>query len=188
MIKAIIFDCFGVVYHDVFATAYAEFGGDIEKDKAFVEGLIFDTSAGKVHDFDERIAEHLGVSVQDWRDASVGRGGFNEELFVYIDELRRSYKVSMLSNIGSNGLEAYMNTDVLWEHFDDVVESAKIGFAKPEARAYETAAERLGVRLDECVFTDDRQHYVDGAIHVGMKAILFKDVESLKRELNATLA
>jgi epoxide hydrolase-like predicted phosphatase len=187
MIKAIIFDCFGVVYFDVFPEVYTSFGGDIEKDREFLEALIFETSAGRMRNMDEQIAEHLQVDLEEWRKASIGTGRFNEELFAYIDDLRKSYKVSMLSNIGSNGLEKYMDTDVLWQHFDDVVESAKIGFAKPEARAFEIAAERLGVRLDECVFTDDRESYCEGATHVGMKAIHYKDFEQFKAELEKLL-
>jgi putative hydrolase of the HAD superfamily len=183
MIKAIIFDCFGVVYFDVFPEIYKQFGGDLEKDKEFIEALIFETSAGRVVDMDEQIAKHLQVDVDEWRKASIGTGKFNDELFVYIDELRKSYKVSMLSNIGVNGLEAYMDTSILWQHFDDVVESAKIGFAKPEARAFEIAAERLGVRLDECVFTDDREAYCEGATHVGMHAILYRDFDSFKQQV-----
>ncbi len=187
MIKAIIFDCFGVVYHDRFPDVYASFGGDLEKDKEMIEALIYETSAGRELQMDEKIAAHLDIDVDEWKKASIGTGHFNEELFEYIDELRKTYKVSMLSNIGPNGLEAYMDTDVLHEHFDDVVESAKIGFAKPEARAFEVAADRLSVRLDECVFTDDRQSYVDGAIAVGMKGILFTDAKSFKNQLQKLL-
>lgn len=187
MIKAIIFDCFGVVYHDTFPQVYASFGGDLEKDKEMIEALIYETSAGREHHMDEKIAAHLGVDVQEWKTASIGTGHFNEELFAYIDELRKNYKVSMLSNIGTNGLEAYMDTDILWQHFDDVVESAKVGFAKPEARAFEVAADRLGVRLEECVFTDDRQAYVDGAIGVGMHAFLFTNTADFKKSLEKLL-
>lgn len=187
MIKALIFDCFGVVYFDVFPEVYKSFGGDLDADKEFIEALIFETSAGRVHNMDEQIVEHLKVDLDEWRKASIGTGRFNEELFEYIDELRKTYKVSMLSNIGNNGLEKYMDISVLERHFDDVVESAKIGFAKPEARAFEIAADRLGVRLDECVFTDDRESYCEGATHVGMKAIHYKDFDSFKAELQKIL-
>lgn len=188
MIKAVIFDCFGVVYYDRFPEVYAAFGGDLEKDKEMVEALIYETSAGREHHMSEKIAAHLGIDVELWEKESVGTGHFNEELFEYIDELSKKYKVSMLSNIGSNGLEAYMDTNVLHQHFEDVVESAKIGYAKPEARAFEVAADRLGVRLTECVFTDDRQSYVDGATGIGMKGILFTDVASFRKQLEEVLS
>jgi len=93
----------------------------------------------------------------------------------------------MLSNVGNNGLESEMDYSVLEEHFDAIVESAKIGFAKPEARAYEIAADRLGVRLDECIFVDDRPNYIDGARHVGMKTVLYTDFKTFKNELAVLL-
>ena len=80
-----------------------------------------------------------------------------------------------------------MDYSVLLEHFDDIVESAKIGFAKPEARAFEIAAERLSVRLDECVFVDDRPNYIEGAQHVGMKTVLYTDFKDFKKRLEFLL-
>jgi putative hydrolase of the HAD superfamily len=93
----------------------------------------------------------------------------------------------MLSNVGSSGLENYMDYAVLEKHFEVIVESAKIGFAKPEARAYEITADRLGIRLDECIFIDDREEYIEGAQHVGMQTILYTDFESFKSEIENVL-
>ncbi len=76
-----------------------------------------------------------------------------------------------------------MEYSVLEKHFDFIAESAKIGYAKPDARAFEYVANQLGVRLDECVFVDDNERYVEGARHVGMQGILFKDTSSLKTQL-----
>jgi len=77
---------------------------------------------------------------------------------------------------------------VLDTYFDAVVASGDIGFAKPEARAYETVADMLDVRLDECVFIDDREIYVEGANAVGMKGVLFTSLKQLKQDLSGILA
>ena len=187
MIRAIIFDCFGVVFLDRFAEKYQQFGGDLEKDHDFIHQYFFEVSKGIIGDNDTTIADKLGITKEQWDKSNGDAGGFNNELLSYIKELRKTYKIGMLSNVGNKGLAHYMNYRVLEEYFDVVVESAKIGFAKPEARAYEVAAEKLGVRLDECVFTDDRPPYIEGASHVGMKTILFKDAEQFKKELEALL-
>ena len=42
--------------------------------------------------------------------------------------------------------------------------------AKPELEAYEYVADKLGVRLDECVFTDDRELFCEAARACGMQA------------------
>ena len=188
MIKAVIFDCFGVVYKDNLGEAYAHFGGDIQKDGELIGKIFFDASKGTIPSATDVITKHLGIRKEEWEGYQAEVSGFNEELLVYIDELRESYKVSMLSNIGKKGLVHHMDYSVLERHFDDVVESYKVGFAKPEARVYEIAADRLGVRLDECVFIDDREHYLEGATHVGMQTILYKDFKSFKNELERALS
>lgn len=187
MIKAIIFDCFGVVFLDNFYELYSHFGGDATKDHDFIEKAYFDASKGLIESGTSVIAEHLGITEREWRVEEEKCRGFNFDLLKYIKKLRKDYKVSMLSNISGRGLSYYLDYKVLEEHFDDIVESAKIGFAKPEARAFEIAADRLGVRLDECVFTDDRPNYVEGAQHVGMKTILFKSTEQFIVDLEEIL-
>lgn len=187
MIKAIIFDCFGVVFTDNFYELYAHFGGDAIKDHDFIEKAYFDASKGVVESGISIIAPHLGITESEWSVEEAKYRGFDYELLSYIKELRKKYKVSMLSNISGRGLSYYMDYRVLEEHFDDIVESSKIGFAKPEARAFEIAANRLGVRLDECIFTDDRPNYIEGAQHVGMKTILFKSTEQFIVDLQENL-
>lgn len=71
----------------------------------------------------------------------------------------------------------------LERHFDAVAASGDIGYAKPEPEAYEIITERLGVRLDESVFIDDRQEYIDGALAVGMRALLFTSNKKLQQDL-----
>lgn len=186
MIKAIIFDCFGVVYLDHFGKTYEYFGGDLEKDAEFIEQFFFDVSKGH-KDWYDGIKDKLGVSKEQWDQAREEISSFNEELLSYIKELHETYKIGMLTNVGAEGVEQYLDYSVLEKHFDVIVQSGKIGFAKPEARAYEIAADRIGVRLDECVFTDDREQYIEGAQHVGMKAILFKNTEQFKADLKKLL-
>lgn len=185
MIKAIIFDCFGVVFQDNFGPLYEHFGGDLEKDKEFISDVMHNACKGDTSDGSQQIVGHLGITLDQWNESrnEMDNAGFDHDLLNYIKVLKKSYKVGMLSNVGSDGLRKYMDYSVLEDHFEVIVESAKIGFAKPEARAYETAADELGVRLDECIFIDDRQEYIEGAMHVGMKTILYADLKSLKKEI-----
>ncbi|MCA9327640.1 HAD family phosphatase, partial [Candidatus Saccharibacteria bacterium] len=56
-----------------------------------------------------------------------------------------------------------------------------------EREAYMIAAEKLGVRLDECVFVDDREGFCDAATSVGMHAIVYTNFAQLRTELEALL-
>jgi HAD superfamily hydrolase (TIGR01509 family) len=79
-------------------------------------------------------------------------------------------------------------TEELGRYFDVAVASAEIGYAKPEAQAYEITADKLGVELTECVFTDDRGEYCEGARGLGMQAILYENLEQFKAELAKIVA
>jgi putative hydrolase of the HAD superfamily len=93
----------------------------------------------------------------------------------------------MLSNISPGGIAKRFTDSELLERFDTVVTSGEIGFAKPEAAAYEITAQRLDVRLDECVFTDDRLDFCEAARGVGMQAILFQDYLQFRTDLEKLL-
>ncbi len=188
MIKAIIFDCFGVVLTDTFDAAYRSLGGDPDKDRKKIKEILWLSDKGQVRSA-TMFAEHLGVAESSWLTAVSSGREINQELLDYIQKsLRPQYKVGMLSNVGKGRLPEIFGGGFLDQYFDQIVASGDVGFAKPEARAYEIAAEGLEVRLDECVFTDDRQEYIEGAQSVGMHTILFKDTEQFMRELEGLLA
>lgn len=187
MIKAIIFDCFGVVRVDYLFSAYESLGGDVEKDRDFIIRTVDAACAGKIKSSIPILAERLGVPDDVWAKANIGGSVINQSLLDYVLDLRKSYKTGMLTNIGMGGIERIFEPGFLDIYFEVVVASGDIGVAKPDARAYEITAERLNVRLEECIFIDDREPYVDGAIRVGMQAILFKDLAQLKRTLEPLL-
>ena len=62
-------------------------------------------------------------------------------------------------------------------------EIIEIGAVKPDERAYLAALQRLGSMAEESLFIDDQARNVEAAREVGMEAILFKDYQSLCREL-----
>lgn len=186
MIKAIIFDCFGVVRIDAFDLAYQHFGGDIVKDHDFIRQAVYESNGGGVPSYTV-IPQHLGVTTEEWKAFTARESTVNQEVLDYAKELRKTYKTAMLSNIGKGRIGDYFEPGFLDDYFDLFVASGDIGYAKPEAAAYEYVADKLGVRLDECVFTDDRQEYIDGATAVGMKTILFTSAKQFKADLSGIL-
>ncbi len=186
-IKAIIFDCFGVVITDGFNDTYRRMGGDPERDRAFIRDTLHKSDSGQIPTSLPVIAKRLGLTEKAWHKALNNGRVINFELLDYVGELRKKYKTAMLSNIGSAGVRRFFPDGLLEQYFDPIIESGVIGYAKPEPSAYQITADRLGVRLDECIFIDDSQDYIDGATAVGMTAILYESVEQLKKELAAVL-
>jgi putative hydrolase of the HAD superfamily len=188
MIKAIIFDCFGVIRVDATTIAYKSLGGDVEKDRDFIKSTLDKSSAGLIPSAAPVFAERLGISEGEWRDTVSQSSVIDQEILDYVKVLRKKYKTAMLSNVMKGGLDIWFKPGELDKYFDVAVASGDIGYAKPEPEAYEVTADRLGVRLEECVMIDDRLELCEGARAVGMKAIMYKSLGQLKRELEKLLA
>jgi putative hydrolase of the HAD superfamily len=77
----------------------------------------------------------------------------------------------------------------LFDAFDHVIESSKVGVRKPEPRIYEMMCEALAVSPRECVFLDDLGVNLKPAQAMGMKTIKvpFGDVAPAIAELASLL-
>lgn len=101
----------------------------------------------------------------------------------------QGYRVYLLSNYpeklftmhAQNGSFPFLNL------VDGKVVSAFEKKIKPDADIYECLLERYGIKAEECVFLDDREENVQGAMHVGMQAICVKNYEQANEELQAML-
>jgi putative hydrolase of the HAD superfamily len=80
---------------------------------------------------------------------------------------RRGYRVGLISNLFANEAE-WLREFELDGAFDCMVLSCEAGVMKPDAAAYLMAADKLGVRPQECVFVDDVPRFLEGAKAVGM--------------------
>jgi putative hydrolase of the HAD superfamily len=119
---------------------------------------------------------------QDWHHIWKG---IDEEVVALARKLRARYKVGMISNATKNLEEVLQNHHGIIELFDVVINSARVGLAKPDVRIYQLAAERLGVPVSACVFTDDLTHNIEGARAAGMQAFHFQGVADMERQLRA---
>ena len=70
---------------------------------------------------------------------------------------------------------------------DGAVVSYQIHITKPDARIYETLIRRYGLEKNSCLFFDDRQENIDGAIACGIDAKRVYSQESLLQDLSAIL-
>lgn len=185
-----MFDCFGVLITDALQGICDEIRIQNEPAADQIRDLIGLSNKGLIdpRDSSKRVAEILGVTEAEYRNRIQNGEVRNYQLLAYVTELKRVYKTAILSNIGKGSLLKRFNSEELVEYFDTVVASGDIGYAKPEAEAYEITADRLGVRLDECIFTDDRDVFCEAARRVGMNAILYKNFADFKSQLEPILA
>jgi HAD superfamily hydrolase (TIGR01509 family) len=183
MIKVVILDFFGVVCGKGLWRTYEIAGGDLEKDHDYIEAVVDKEAVNAISndEFHQMIGERLGMTAQEWKAIHDMHDGPNEDTLELIRELKKEYRIVLLSNAGKGVVQERLSTEQL-ALFDAVVVSGEVGFAKPNAKIYQYAAEKVGVDLNECVFTDDHAEYLLGAEAVGMKTILFSDAARFKFE------
>jgi HAD superfamily hydrolase (TIGR01509 family) len=187
MIKAIIFDCFGVLATEAWLPFKARhFGHDptlIDK----VNKISWQADRGLIsrEEAVQTTAKLAGITTNEFHKA-INRNVPDEELFHYIRTLKKDYKIGLLSNISGNYLHEIFNPEHL-AVFDAISLSFEKGHIKPEPQAFEMIASQLGINPEEGVLIDDQERNVSGARAVGMQAILYKDVKQLKKDLSKLL-
>jgi len=117
--------------------------------------------------------------VQCWR-------GLDEAVMSIIDGLRGRYRVGMISNATLTLEDELRHHHKIHDLFDIIVNSARVGFAKPDARIFQHAAAGVGLPPSACVHVDDLPHNVAGAREAGFHAVHYEgDGAALSRELRA---
>jgi HAD superfamily hydrolase (TIGR01549 family) len=188
MIKAIIFDCFGVLTKDWWREFCSTLPPGEITQKAHELNHKYDAGELKLKDFVGQIAELTGRQSDEVEKIFASPvPEKNNVLLGYIRELKSKYKIGLISNVGTNWIrDEFLTADEL-ALFDDMTLSFETGVTKPHPEMYKTAAERLGVKLEEAVFTDDIESYVSAAEAIGMKSIVYKDFNQFKSELEKIL-
>jgi HAD superfamily hydrolase (TIGR01509 family) len=188
MIKAIIFDFFGVLVTEGFSRFTDKyFPDDKQKRKKALE-LVTNHDWGKLSqdEYIDGLSKLAGVSrkiVEDHMEDNLP----NDTLLSYIRQyLKPRFKISVLSNSGDNYLSKILTKEDV-EMFDDIVLSYQVRMVKPHSDIFELAAKRLGVKPSECLLVDDSPAHCDGAQKVGMQTIFYKDFPSFRAQLEETL-
>lgn len=186
MIKAVIFDCFGVLYVDTSRYFYENNVTNYEQlrpellnlNKAYDYGLLDQA------DLDEAVSELTGLELEFVSEHIQGKQQRNQVLLDYAQSLRSDRKVGMLSNIGLGAMDKFFDQTERQELFDAVVLSGEEGITKPHPHIYQIMAERLGVSPGECLMIDDLEENCAGADAAGMRAVHYQDNQQTIKAVN----
>ena len=92
-------------------------------------------------------------------------------------------RVLYLSNYSEHVIEGNYGALGFLHLMDGGVFSCYEHKIKPNADIYECICEKYGLDKKECIFIDDHEANVTGARDFGMNAVLFKDYEQARREV-----
>jgi len=186
--KAVIFDCFGVLVEgSLEPMCEAFFPGDAKALRDVID-LEARASRGEItyEEFLQTCAKWANRDPDELR-AFLDNNPRNEPLLDFIaTDLKPHYKIGFLSNAADDWTEELFTNEHL-ALFDDIILSFQHFMSKPDVKIFELAAERLGVETTDCLFIDDVEKYCEGARQAGMKVIQYRDVSqtisAIKKEL-----
>ena len=118
---------------------------------------------------------------------AMSRRRLNREVAAFLGSLRPRYRTAILSNAGSDARQTFIERFGFDRLVDIMIISAEERVAKPDARIYQIALDRLGVAPAEAVFLDDLAVNVAAAIRLGMQAVHFRETHQALAEVQALL-
>lgn len=186
MIRAIVFDCFGVLYANakhLYGSRFPEFAQELRN-----LSLASDHGFISRKEYLEGVSKLTGDSPEYIDRVHVHEHTINEQLIEYIRrELKPQYKIGLLSNIGQDFIQKLFDEHDLHDLFDTVVLSSNVGYIKPDPEIYQIMLEQLDVPADTAIMIDDREPNCQGAEAVGMKSIFYQSYDQMVKELNTFL-
>lgn len=184
MIKAIIFDFFGVLCSDQY---WRYVKADRQADSAFRE-YADEVNLGEItwKSFVEKIAKMTKTSVEEVNRMYESES-IDPRVAGLIDHLHRTYKTALLTNAHHDFIDGLLEQNHLSQLFDEVIISSRLGVVKPDPRIFELALERLDARPRETIYIDDLERHVGSAQELGIHAILYQDFHQAKGELEKIL-
>lgn len=197
-IRAVIFDLGGVIIRTEDGSGRRKWEKRLGLPEGALPQLVFGCEAsaqatvGKLTDADvwKYVASTFGLDAEQLREFQRdfwSGDRIDAALVQFLRDLRPRYKTAILSNAWSDTRHALTQIRGLGDAVDTIIISAEEGIAKPDARIYRLAVERLGVQLEEALFVDDFEVNVQAARAVGMRSVHFQNTAQAIAELNQYL-
>ena len=187
VIKAIIFDCFGVLV----TSARVVLKKDYPQYKNQIDDLNHQADYGLIsrQQFDEQLSNLIGITPDQVESNYWRKSVRDEDTINWLRQLKKSgmYKIGMLSNVGRGFMDSFFTPLEQHEMFDEVILSSDVDLAKPEIAIFELMADRLGVEPNECIMIDDTALNVEAAKNAGMQGIWFVSTDTAQNEFDIIL-
>lgn len=193
-IKALVFDCGGVVLRDANSFHYDRWEARLNlapgelRQRLWHSPYWAEAELGRLteEEFWLEAARDLGLDPFDvqqlardlWQSWQV-----DQNVLALIDRARARFRIAMLSNATDALENALARTYGIADRFDPIIVSARYGMAKPAPEIYHLLLEKLGNKPHEVVFIDDRAENVTAAAALGMHVIWFLGPSELERQL-----
>lgn len=196
-IQAFVFDCGGVVLRDGDLAPYDHWARELGLSQGELRARLWGgqswslAEVGRISedDFWFHVAPSLGLE----DEAAIRRLAadiwstwrVDPSVLALIDSVRQTHRVAMLSNATDVLEERLSQTYGVADRFEHILNSARLGWAKPDPRVYAELCQRLQLDPHEIVFVDDRAENIVAAAAHGLHVAWFVGATELERQLAA---
>jgi len=195
MIKAIIFD-YGEVFDYIesrISNCMETYAKKYGKDPEVLTNTFWENwRKARVNEIPSQklwdaLAKYLETTPEIIRKEIIDFIGFRPEMIEIAKKLKKNYKLALLSNQIEDWLGEKIKEHQLDQIFDVIVPSYKAKVAKPDIEIFKSVLQQLNMKPEECLYIDDKEKNIPPAKELGMKTILFKNIEQMKKELQELL-
>jgi len=187
MADLILCDCFGVVLDEVAVPWFHEHFKD-QKQADELKAKFFDRiDLGYVplEDAFIEMEKELGYDRKELAEDWNRRIRLREDVLAYLQSLRaKGNKLVLVSNAGKPFMYGIVDTFDFKTHFDKIFLSCDYRMAKPDPKFYQLVLSAYDEKFDHIYMIDDNPKNLMPLESLGVKGILYTDLDSLKRELH----
>ena len=192
-IKLVIFDIGKVILdfdHMITCNKLAKYS---KKDARYIYDFIFNSEMldeyerGKINSMEmfSAISGELGLDISFEKFKEIWSNIFTikEGIEQLIHRVKTLAKIAVLSNTDEMHFEDIRDKVEIIKDFDWLFLSHEAGYRKPEKEIFEYAINKTGISPENIIFIDDIQEFVEAANKLGITGILYKDIITLKKDL-----
>lgn len=135
------------------------------------------------------ISESGGRAVAPWKFKGFWEGLLMDSFRIHSDvidlvrRLKSRVRVGVISNVIKDHA-VILQREKVYDHFNPVVLSCKVGLRKPEPEIFAKAAELAKTKPERCLLADDDRRNVEAAEKAGFRAYHYTNLDDFKRELH----
>lgn len=180
MIRAIIFDFFGVMRTDAYEAWLKAHG--LRKEGVFFEvSRLQDIGEISNTEFCRRLSKLTGINVTQ---QELNKGGkINFDTIDIVKKLKKRYRIALLSNSSSVVIRKILKDNNLEHYFNEIIISSEVKLTKPSYQIFSLTINKLGVTQSEVIFIDDNEQHIQGAEKAGIRCIQFSSAKQLSQDL-----
>lgn len=183
-IKAIIFDCFGVLYPNYVDEFFKNHKHFLSTHMVFLDKLNSKIDLGEITqtEFYEQLEKAMGIPADKIQFDMESKLVADKKLIQLIKQLKKKYKIGLLSNAGSEEI-SIIYRDGLDKLFNAITISYEVGDSKPNSTIYTMCLTKLGVSPMESIFVDDSTANLEAAHRLGLQTIHYPNFGTIAENL-----